>query len=131
MRRAFILLNHSLTKTQKSELYNRYECEEILTPPLPLQSFWAAIHPADGLPNGNLRDLRKWVEENANAGDVLVVQGDAGASCYMAQLCRRIGVRPLYASTERTSAERQLRDGKIERLAVFDHVCFREYPQLD
>jgi len=70
---------------------------------------------------------RKMTEEdNAKKGDLLLVQGDFGATVCMISFAKKLGIVPIYATTCRKVEERVEGD-RIITLRHFEHVRFRRY----
>ena len=62
----------------------------------------------------------------ANAGDVLLVQVDFGATYNMINFAKNIGLKTIYATTKRVVQELII-DGQSVTKREFKHEKFREY----
>lgn len=127
MKRAWVLLNHALTSDQLAELSATYGCRDVRYAPESLASSWADVDPADELPNAVVTAALQWLSDEPVSGDVVVVQGDPGASCYIAGFCAAKGLLPVYATTWRVAEEEPLGENSVQRRSVFRHVRFRSY----
>lgn len=70
--------------------------------------------------------FKKWISQNARAGDVALVQGDFGLTYAMVNFCKEKGLIPVYATTER-KVEEEKKDGVVLVKRTFNHVRFRVY----
>ncbi|WP_322619321.1 CRISPR-associated protein Csx20 [Campylobacter californiensis] len=66
------------------------------------------------------------LKEQAKSGDILLVQGDYGATYNMIRYAKILGLTPVYATTIRIASE-QMEDGKVVIKREFRHERFREY----
>lgn len=130
MRRAFILLNHHLTENQKDELKHSFGVDEIKKVPSPIQNVWKAIKPEVQFSSSELSGVINWLNENAVRNDIVIVQGEFGASFYVVDYCFQRGLLPLYAASKRQYEEQSLSDGSVRRLHIFRHVRFKSYSRF-
>lgn len=124
---AFCLLNHELTQKQRDELHSTYGVETILQPPEDVSRIWAQM-PADRELNKNtIEKIIAWLS-NGQAGSIVVVQGEFGATFAIVDYALKKGLVPIYAATKRIAKE--TRNGeKVHREYIFEHVRFRKYRQ--
>ena len=74
---------------------------------------------------GVIRNVVDWLAA-AQAGDVLIVQGEFGATFMIVEYALKKGLVPVHAVTKRVAQES--RAGEIvRRQYIFEHVCFRKY----
>ena len=69
------------------------------------------------------------LKSQAKAGDVLLVQGDFGATYNMIKFAKNMGLIAVYATTKRIVSE-CLEDGKVVTKREFKHARFRKYEDL-
>jgi len=69
------------------------------------------------------------MKNEATQGDLLLVQGDFGATYALVRFARTMGMVPLYATTQRQSRE-TVENGQIKTERIFVHVRFREYEEI-
>ena len=126
MKKMFLLFSHKLTASQEADAKSSLRVEEFVYLNEELQSVWSNVPP-------NLRDLKEYLEpiveflkDSLNSEDVVLVQGDFGATCYMAKVVNKLGGVAMYATTKRDVVEIKVGD-KIEKKSVFEHVMFRKY----
>jgi len=64
---------------------------------------------------------------HAQPGDLVLIQGDFGATCLMVEYARSLGLTPIYATTARISEDKILPDGSVQTVRRFVHRRFRKY----
>jgi len=69
------------------------------------------------------------LKKQAKVGDVLLVQGDFGATYNMIRFAKNMGLIAVYATTNRIVSE-QVENGKVVIKREFKHARFREYEEL-
>ena len=131
MRKAFIILNHLLTKTQESELRSEFEVERIIEMPEVFKEIWGGISAQNDLFNSGVRDIIEWLKIDSQPSDVVVVQGEWGASFLIVDFCFCNKLIPLYASSERLYEQKDLKDGRVKRTHIFKHVRFKRYMRFN
>jgi len=126
MKRMFLLFSHKLTASQEADAKDSLEVGEFVYLDQELQKVWSNVPP-------NLSDLKEYLEpiveflkSSLRSGDVVLVQGDFGATCYMARVVKELGGVAVYATTKRDVVEIKVGD-KIEKKSIFEHVMFRKY----
>ena len=126
MKRMFLLFSHKLTASQEADAKDSFGVGEFVYLNEKLQKVWSNVPPS-------LEDLKEYLEpivdflkDSLNSEDVVLVQGDFGATCYMARVVKELGGVAVYATTKRDVVEIKVGD-KIEKKSVFEHVMFREY----
>ena len=125
MVKAFCLLNHELTQNQILELKNRFNVENIIYPPEELSRKWSQIPAEKELDKTIIGNVTNWLTA-ANKGDLLIVQGEFGATFMIVDYALKNELIPLHAVTKRVAVEH--RDGEVvSKQYVFEHVCFRKY----
>ena len=125
MVKAFCLLNHELTQNQILELKNRFNVENIIYPPEELSRKWSQIPAEKELDKTIIGNVTNWLTA-ANKGDLLIVQGEFGATFMIVDYALKNDLVPLHAVTKRVAVEH--RDGEVvSKQYVFEHVCFRKY----
>lgn len=66
------------------------------------------------------------LRSQAKSGDVLLVQGDFGATYNMIRFAKNMDLIAVYATTKRIVSE-QVENGKLVIKREFKHARFREY----
>ena len=87
---------------------------------------WSNISPSDENILYVLNRYKKELMLEATAGDILLVQGDFGATYNMINFAKNIGIKTIYATTKRIVQELAI-DGKTVTRREFKHEKFREY----
>ena len=125
MVKAFCLLNHDLTQNQILELKNRFNVESIIYPSEELSKNWSQIPAEKELDKTIIGNVTNWLTPAKN-GDLLIVQGEFGATFMIVDYALKNELVPLHAVTKRVAVEH--RDGEVvSKQYVFEHVCFRKY----
>ena len=123
MKKMFVLISHGLTQEQKSQALKVFGVENIINI---ADDAWSNISPSD---ENILYVLNRYIKElmlEAEAGDILLVQGDFGATYNMINFAKNIGIKTIYATTKRMAQELVI-DGKTIIKREFKHEKFREY----
>lgn len=124
-----ILMNHEMTQEQRPDALKTLGVSEFGEPPEEISSIWSSI-PADvETIEAILSPVKAWLDSQANAGDVVLVQGDFGAVYHMVNHAFSKKLVPVYATTSREVVEKVKEDGSVEITRVFRHRRFRRYSQ--
>ncbi len=121
-----LLFNHILTKEQQEDAVISLGVEDFATLPPHLRHIWSNIPPELESLSDYLQPLRDFLAQNSKKGDVMLVQGDFGASCMMAQFAYSCDLTAVYATTKRDSIEKHM-EGVVIKESIFRHVRFRKY----
>lgn len=126
MKTLFMLINHALTPEQEEDARKNLDVGKFVNI---ADSKWSDIDPSE-------KSIIKFVEAykdklrlQAKAGDVLLVQGDFGATYNMIRFAKNMGLIAVYATTNRIVSER-VENGKVVIKREFKHARFREYEEL-
>ena len=126
MKKLILLFSHTLTPTQKEDAQNSFRVEEFISLPKELQNLWSYVSSELESLNDYLEPLKSYLKSELKKGDVVLVQGDFGATYSMVLFIRNLGFKGIYATTKRNVVEREV-EGKVIKTSVFEHVRFREY----
>lgn len=124
----FLMFNHSLSKNQETDAQNIWGTQlQFIELPTQLKALWAQI-PADkkGLFD-TLAPFRKWLEKESCPNDVVLIQGDFGATWLMVQYALDNSLVPVYSVTVRQAREETVSDGTVKNTHFFKHQMFRLY----
>ena len=127
MPKLFLLFSHSLTHEQLKDATEVLRVEKIIYLPEDLQKIWSNIDPIGELGTEPLEKIASWLKEHGNEGDFVLIQGEFGATFYLADFCFSSDFIPIYATSKRIYEEKINDNGTIERKHVFKHVNFRKY----
>ena len=126
MKILFMLMNHALTREQEEDARKNLNVDKFINI---ADASWSDIDPSK-------KSIIKFVEvykdklrSQAKAGDILLVQGDFGATYNMIRFAKNMGLIAVYATTNRIVSE-QLENGKVVIKREFKHARFREYEEL-
>lgn len=119
----FILMSHDLTPAQKSDAKKMFGIErfEVVS-----SKYWGQIPAEADSVKPYIEPIKQWLDERAAEGDVLLVQGDFGATVNMITYARARGLKPVYATTCRVAQE-SVKSDSVITTRHFKHVRFREY----
>ena len=129
MMKIFLLFSHKLTNDQELDLKNNQHIEEFVYLPKPLQELWSNVPPEIGAfaLREYAKPFREFLQENATPGDLVLISGDFGLTCIMANIACAEGLKPVYATTRRDVVETKDENGNVVKRTVFKHVRFREF----
>jgi len=126
-KRAFVVLSHDLTNDQKNDLLSNWFVSEIVEMPPEVREVWENVSPDMDSVGNEVGVVVDWLEREAFPGDVVVVQGEYGATVRVADWARSVGLVPVYATTKRILKVEKLPDGKVKQERIFQHVRFRRF----
>lgn len=128
MRPAMILLfNHRLTGDQEMAACRSFAPARFVYPPGDIQRLWRQVPPPLESLENHVQPVKRWLEKAARKGDVVLIQGDFGATYLMVQFAFERGLVPVYATTERLANEQHQADGSVTLTHCFRHCRFRRY----
>ena len=130
MKRMFQCFNHELTKEQIQDAKKNLNIDEFIHLPSSLKKLWQDIPPDLLDISSYLKPIIDWLKTKTREGDLILVQGDFGATYLIVQFAFKEGLIPVYATTKREVIEKKMPDGKVEMIHQFRHVIFRRYRQL-
>jgi hypothetical protein len=126
-RTLYVLFNHTLTADQKADAGSSLGADRFAEPPLHVRELWADVPPELLDLGGYLAPVRDWLATHAELGDLVLIQGDFGATWLMVRFAFDLGLVPVYSTTRRLAAEELQPDGSLSLTHRFKHVRFREY----
>jgi hypothetical protein len=126
MKKLFLLFSHTLTATQEADAKATFGVEQFVTLPTELQKLWSNVPATLEEVSGYLEPLTNYLKDNAEQGDLVLVQGDFGATYHMVNVVKSLGLTALHATTKRNAVEKMV-DNKMVKTSVFEHVRFRAY----
>ncbi len=128
MQRLFLIFSHTLAPDQIQEAKNSLHCEDIIYLPDVLQRKWSNVDPVGKLDEHLMAEFITYLQENTLKNDYVLIQGDFGMCYALVQWCRVNGRIPIYSTTYRSSTDKNIEEGKIQKTQVFKHINFRRYP---
>ena len=125
--RLFLLFSHELTAGQKKELSHRWGIVHFQSLPEDLQQRWSNVPPDLPEVASHVQPILNWLQGEAKPGDLVLIQGDFGATYTAVSFCFRHQLVPIYATSKREHREEPQQDGSVVQVHRFNHVQFREY----
>ena len=126
MKKMILLFSHTLTQLQINDAKSSLGVEELVLLDANLQNIWSNVPAYLDNVVDYLQPVRDFLIDNMEEDDVVLVQGDFGATCAMASFVKSLGGVAVYATTKRDVIEKEI-DGKIVKTSVFEHVRFRRF----
>jgi len=124
-RKALLLFSHQLTENQEKELIENFKVKKIVSLSSELQEMWSNVSIKENYKE-NLEKIKKYIEENFNENDVMLVQGNWGYTYNIVRWSIEKKLVPVYSYTERNVEE--IKDGEnVKKISYFKHVKFIEY----
>ena len=124
-RKALLLFSHQLTENQEKELVENFRVKKIVSLSSELQEMWSNVSIKENYKE-NLEKIKKYIEENFNENDVMLVQGNWGYTYNIVKWSIEKKLVPVYSYTERNVEE--IKDGEnVKKISYFKHVKFIEY----
>ncbi len=119
----FILVSHQMTEIQYSDAKMNHGVNRFVKLSTDIWSQIPAEVETIGL---YLEDLQHNILKESEKGDLLLVQGDFGATVEMVHFAFRQGLIPVYATTKRIAKD--IVDGDtVTTIRTFEHMRFRKY----
>jgi uncharacterized protein MJ1673 len=126
MKILFTLMNHTLTSEQEEDARKNLNVDKFINI---ADAMWSDIDPSDKSVIKFVETYKNKLKKQAKVGDVLLVQGDFGATYNMIRFAKNMGLIAVYATTNRIVSE-QVENGKVVIKREFKHARFREYEEL-
>ena len=126
MKKMILLFSHKLTPQQIRNAQDSFGVNEFVTLDTNLQHIWSNV-PSD-LEDivTYLQPVRNYLIEQIESDDVVLIQGDFGATHAMVLFVKSLGGEAVYATTKRNVVEKGI-DGKIVKTSIFEHIRFRKF----
>ena len=126
LKKLFLLFSHTLTSEQVDDAKKTFGVEEFVELPLQLQELWSNVPSELEDVSNYLSPLITYIQEQSLRGDVVLIQGDFGATYHMVNVVKTLGLKAVYSTTKRNVLEKKI-EGKIVKTSIFEHVRFRIY----
>lgn len=127
MKKLIIVFSHKLTDLQKKDAKNSLSAENFVYLPKGLQQIWSNIDPYKDDIDEEIFSILNWVLENASQKDIVLVQGEPGATYSLVKLLKEKKLTVVYSTTKREAFEIKNSDGSISIVHKIKHVRYREY----
>lgn len=122
------IFSHTLTDEQIADASDRFGERRIIYLPTDLQQLWSNIPDEGEWDEKWIEPIKSWLLDQLNAEDILVVQGEYGATVSLVSWLQKIGYTPYYTTTKRVVREVKQEDGTVLVQRQFKHTMFRKYP---
>ena len=126
MIRMFLFFSHEITMAQREDAQKTFNIREFVELPEELQLLWSNIPANLDDIEVYLEPLKKYIKNEVNSNDYLLVQGDFGGTYHMVRFSKANGFKAVYATTDRNVIETKV-NNTIVKKSIFKHVKFREY----
>ena len=126
MKTFFTLINHTLTSEQEEDARKNLNVDKFVNI---ADAMWSDIDPSEKSVIKFVETYKDKLKKQAKVGDILLVQGDFGATYNMIRFAKSMGLIVVYATTNRIVSE-QVENGKVVIKREFKHARFREYEEL-
>jgi hypothetical protein len=123
----FLLFSHTLTSEQETDIQANWVIARIVTLPDDKQAQWSNVPPEPESITFFLKPIFDWLHQMAQPGDLVLVQGDFGATWLAINFCLSHHLIPVYATTRRQVIQTTRSDGSIHTQRLFKHERFRKY----
>ena len=124
-KKAFLLFSHQLTDNQAKELMEDFGVKKIVSLTRELQEMLSNVSIKENYME-NLEKIKKYIENNFNKDDVMLIQGNWGYTYNLVKWSIDNDLLPVYSYTERNVEE--IKDGEnVKKISYFKHIKFIEY----
>ena len=123
MKTLFMLISHALTPEQEEDAMKNLNIDKFINI---VDASWSDIDPSEKSIIKFVEAYKDKLRSQAKVGDILLVQGDFGATYNMIRFAKNMGLIAVYATTNRIVSE-QVENGKVVIKREFKHARFREY----
>ena len=125
-KKALLLFSHQLTDNQAKELMEDFGVKKIVSLTSELQEMWSNVSIKENNYMENLEKIKKYIENNFNKDDVMLIQGNWGYTYNLVKWSIDNDLLPVYSYTERNVEE--IKDGEnVKKISYFKHIKFIEY----
>lgn len=128
-RNMFLVFSHKLSEEQKKEGSGTFNVKNYISLPEELQDLWSNIPPKADIQDDYFTPIFDYISKNGKENDIVLVQGDFGATYIMVNWCFDKGFVPVYATTERIYSSEEDSEGTTINHHVFKHIKFRRYSE--
>ncbi len=123
-KKMILLFSHTLSDEQKNDAIKSFGVKEFVSLPQELQKEWSNFDP--DLDTLDAKPFQEFLQNIANIGDVVLIQGDFGVTFSIVTFALSLGLIPVYATTKREVVEVEENEQFIKK-SIFKHRRFREY----
>ena len=124
-KKALLLFSHQLTENQAKELIEDFGVKKIVSLASELQEMWSNVSIKENYME-NLEKIKKYIENNFNKDDVMLIQGNWGYTYNLVKWSIENDLIPVYSYTERNVEEIKYGEN-VKKISYFKHIKFIEY----
>lgn len=84
-----LVFSHKLTDEQIKDAKENLNIKKFISLPENLQNIWSNIPPERVNIDKELEKIKKWIKENSNSRDYVLVQGDFGSTYKIVEYCKK------------------------------------------
>ncbi len=122
----FLLFSHKLTPLQTEDAKRSLGIKIFIYLPKDLQDIWSQIPPDIEYIDDWLDPIKEFLMQNAKPQDMVLIQGDFGATCHMVNFTKDLNLIPIYSTNKRVVRE-FLKDNRLIKVSEFVHQIFRRF----
>ena len=122
-----LVFSHKLTDIQIKSGNDDLKIQRFEYLPPELQYIWSHIPPNEEDISPYLEGVIQWIDSIANKEDIVLVQGDFGATYKVVNHCKSKELKVVYSTTDREAIEMRDDEGAIYLQHKIRHIMFREY----
>lgn len=123
----FLMFNHLFSNAQEQQACKELNARLIVEMPTLLKQLWQQVPAESNTLKNYLSPFREWLYENSRKGDLVLIQGDFGATYLMIEFAFGLNLIPVYTTSIRRASEKIQMDGSIKMEHVFKFCRFRKY----
>ena len=127
IKKMLLVFNHNLAQDQMEDAEVSLGVENFVAMPAVLKKTWGQIPAETQDIKEVVAPIKKWIKSTVDKGDVILIQGDFGATYLLVSYALDLDLIPVYATTRRSAEEIPQADGTMKMIHVFKHVQFRRY----
>ncbi len=127
--RFLLMFNHTLLPEQEEWAREHLGADSIMEMSESLKEGWAQVPSTPDDLSAWAEPFLKWINEYGRSGDLVLIQGDFGATYMMVRYTFKRGLVPVYATTMRHAIETRMPDGRIKLEHEFRFCRFRKYAE--
>lgn len=117
-----LLFSHHLTEEQIKDAKETMQVAHFMPLPRDLQKAFSNVPPELETLTEYTKPFIEYLQETANQGDIVLLQGDFGLCFILVEFCKKSNLIPVYATTKRIAIE----ENGI-KISKFKHTRFRRY----
>jgi hypothetical protein len=126
MKKMILLFSHTLTLAQKKDAEISLGIEKFVSLPKELQTLWSNVPSELEELKEYLEPIKSYLKDELKKEDLVLIQGDFGATYYMVNVVKALGFKAVHSTTKRNVVEKVI-ENKIVKTSLFEHVRFRAY----